>query len=145
MLKIVICLVAGIDMNNNKGKPKTVHKTMIPCKTAGTKRYRGNEKEESGIVARDVRTIVNDEKPLPNIWWYDVGHNDKTNHSAAFPEDLAKDHILSWSSEGDLVLDPFMGSGTTAKEAILLKRNFIGFDTSQEYCDIANKRITNIT
>jgi site-specific DNA-methyltransferase (adenine-specific) len=58
---------------------------------------------------------------------------------------LAQDHILSWSNEGDLVLDPFMGSGTTAKMAKLNNRNFIGFDTSQEYCDIANKRLDNIT
>jgi len=125
----------------SKGVPKTVHKFMIPCVTAGTKRYRGGEKKESGIVTRNERTIVNENKPKPNIWWYDVGHNDKTNHSAAFPEKLAEDHILSWSNEGDLILDPFMGSGTTAKMAKLNNRNFIGFEISQEYVDVANKRL----
>jgi site-specific DNA-methyltransferase (adenine-specific) len=58
-----------------------------------------------------------------------------------FPEQIAKDHILSWSNEGDLIFDPFMGSGTTAKMAKLNNRNFVGFEISQEYVDIANKRL----
>jgi len=109
--------------------------------TAGTKRYRGNEKKESGMQARDIRTTVNETKPLPNIWWFDVGKNDKTGHLAPFPEQLANDHILSWSNEGDLVYDPFMGSGTTAKMAKINKRNYIGSEISKEYCDIIEKRI----
>ncbi len=125
----------------SKGVPKTVHKFMIPCVTAGTKRYRGGEKKESGIVTRNERTIVNENKPKPNIWWYDVGHNDKTNHSAAFPERLAEDHILSWTNENDLVYDPFMGSGTTAKMSILNNRNWIGSEISNEYCDIIEERV----
>lgn len=76
-----------------------------------------------------------------NIWKYSVGFNDKTGHPAVFPEALARDHILSWSNEGDVVLDPFMGSGTTAKAAMLLNRKYIGFEISKEYCDIANKRL----
>ena len=65
----------------------------------------------------------------------------KTKHPAQFPEKLAQDHILSWSNEGDTVLDPFMGSGTTAKMAKLNNRNFIGFEISKEYCEIAEERI----
>ena len=65
-------------------------------------------------------------------------------HPAIFPEQLANDHIISWSNEGDVVLDPFMGSGTTAKMAILNNRNFIGFEISDEYCDIARERIAQI-
>jgi len=126
----------------SKNAPKNCNKIRIPCVTAGTKRYRGNEKKEAGMQARDVRTIVNDTKPLPNIWWFDVGKNDKTEHSAAFPEQLANDHIISWSNEGDLVYDPFKGSGTTAKMAILNKRNWIGSEISSEYCEIIKKRIT---
>lgn len=86
-------------------------------------------------------------KPVPdfslrnNIWKYSTGFNDKTSHPAVFPEKLAEDHILSWSNEGDLVLDPFMGSGTTAKMALLNKRNYIGFEDSKEYCNIAMKRL----
>ena len=90
---------------------------------------------------REIRTTVNETKPLPNIWWLDVGKNDKTDHNAPFPEQLADDHIISWSNEGDLVYDPFMGSGTTAKTAILNNRNWIGSEISKEYCEIAEKRI----
>lgn len=77
-----------------------------------------------------------------NIWKIPTGKNAETKgHPAPFPEQLAKDHILSWSNPGDIVLDPFMGSGTTAKMAILCDRRFIGFEISKEYCEIAEKRI----
>ena len=59
-----------------------------------------------------------------NNWWYIPP--ERGEHPAVFPEQLANDHIISWSNEGDLVYDPFMGSGTTAKMAILNKRNWIG-------------------
>ena len=62
-------------------------------------------------------------------------------HPAMFPEQLANDHIVSWSNKDDLVYDPFMGSGTTAKMALLNERNYIGSEISQEYCTIAEKRI----
>ena len=55
-----------------------------------------------------------------------------------------KKNILSWSNKGDVVLDPFCGSGTTAKMAMLTGRKFIGFEISAEYCEIANKRIASI-
>lgn len=86
-------------------------------------------------------------KPVPdyslrnNIWLYSVGFNDKTGHPAVFPEQLANDHILSWSKEEDLVLDPFMGSGTTGKMALLNNRRFIGIEKVEEYFDIAKERI----
>ena len=62
-------------------------------------------------------------------------------HSAMFPEQLATDHILSWSNEGDIVFDCFSGSGTTCKMAYTLKRKWIGCDISEEYCKIARERI----
>jgi len=128
----------------SNGKPKTFNPIMIPSLTAGTKRNRGGSKANENTYAerlRDEKTIVNSEKQKPNIWFYDVGKNDKTKHNAPFPEQLANDHIISWSSEGDLVYDPFMGSGTTAKMAILNKRKYIGSEISKEYCEIAEKRI----
>ena len=69
--------------------------------------------------------------------------NDKTafSHPAIFPEQLAKEHIYSWSNEGDLIYDCFMGSGTTAKMAHLQKRNWIGSEISKEYIDLSNKRL----
>ena len=78
-----------------------------------------------------------------NIWQYHE-HGTKTKHPAVFPERLAKDHILSWSNEGDLVLDPFMGSGTTGKMAVLNNRRFIGIEKVTEYFDDAKERIETL-
>lgn len=78
-----------------------------------------------------------------NIFEYSIG-GQVVGHPATFPEKLAQDHILSWSNEGDIVLDPFMGSGTTAKMALLNNRKYIGFEISKEYCDLANKRLSKI-
>lgn len=86
-------------------------------------------------------------KPIPeyslrnNIWKYSVGFNDKTGHPAVFPEKLAEDHILSWTLENDVVLDPFMGSGTTAKMCILNNRKYIGFEKNKEYYNKSLERI----
>jgi DNA modification methylase len=78
-----------------------------------------------------------------NIWAY--GHGGANHgHPAIFPEDLARDHILSWSNPGDAVLDPFIGSGTTAKMALLNGRRYIGIDVSEEYCAIASQRIESV-
>lgn len=82
-----------------------------------------------------------------NIWHYPIGGGHCTkdkiayNHPAIFPEQLANDHIISWSNEGDIVLDPFSGSGTTHKMALLNNRRFIGFEISQEYVDIETQRL----
>ena len=62
-------------------------------------------------------------------------------HPAPFPCQLARDHIKSWTNEGDIVLDPMSGSGTTCKAAYRLKRKYIGIDISNEYCELAKKRI----
>lgn len=82
-----------------------------------------------------------------NIWRINGGagyssHDEVAyNHPAIFPEDLAADQIKSWSNEGDLIYDPFTGSGTTLKMAHLLKRNWIGSEISKEYCELAEKRM----
>ena len=62
-------------------------------------------------------------------------------HPAAFPEALARDHILSWSNDGDIVLDPFNGSGTTMKMAKLMGRRGIGIEINESYCEIAANRL----
>lgn len=85
-----------------------------------------------------------------NIWLYSVGKGGSTNdliafkHSAIFPEQLANDHIISWSNENDVVFDPFMGSGTTGKMAKLNNRKFIGIEKVPEYFEIARNRIESI-
>lgn len=80
-----------------------------------------------------------------NIWRIHSSKNDDPHlkHPAKFPEKLANDHIISWSNPGDLVFDPMCGSGTTCKMAKINRRDYIGIDISQEYCDIAVKRVLN--
>jgi DNA modification methylase len=109
--------------------------------------------ENKIITKRDInghktkeRYTQSGEAPLYNVWYYPCGmgcttSDDVWEHPAVFPEDLAKDHITNWSNKGDLIYDPFMGSGTTAKMAHLLDRNWIGSEISQEYVDLAEKRI----
>lgn len=101
-----------------------------PNKWAGYKDFSGK-----------LKNPVPEYSPRTNIWRYTTSFNDKTSHPAVFPEALAKDHILTWSNEGALVLDPFMGSGTTGKMALLNNRNFIGVEISKEYCNEAFERI----
>lgn len=82
-----------------------------------------------------------------NIWHYSIGGGVSTgdkiafNHPATFPEQLAQDHIISWSNEGDIVLDPMFGSGTTLKMAKKNNRHYIGFEINPEYCKIAKARL----
>jgi DNA modification methylase len=128
----------------SKGKPKTFNPVMVPCKTAGTKRQRGSAKQNETTYAERKRleaTTVNQTKQSPNYFIYDVGKNDKTAHNAPFPEELASDHIKTWSNINDTVLDPFMGSGTTGKEALKLNRRFIGIELDADYFSIAKRRI----
>jgi site-specific DNA-methyltransferase (adenine-specific) len=75
-----------------------------------------------------------------NVWQMNVG-GDGNEHPAPFPEALARDHILSWSNPGDVVLDPFSGSGTTAKMARETGRRFIGIEVNPEYVEISRKRL----
>lgn len=85
-----------------------------------------------------------------NVWYYPNGkHNSSKDasafkHPAIFPENLATDHILSWSNDGDTVFDPMCGSGTTGVACVNTNRNFIGIDISQEYIDIAQERIEKL-
>ena len=81
-----------------------------------------------------------------NIFTYLVGSfgTNKSNHPASFPEKLAEDHILSWSNEGDTILDPMAGSGTTLKMAKKNNRKYIGIEIAPEYIEIINKRLNCI-
>lgn len=132
----------------SKGRPKTFNPIRIESLTFGTTKNRGKSKSKEPTYSercRDEVTRVKPTKQKNNIWGYDVGgsnKDDKTEHNAPFPEALANDHIITWSNEGDLVYDPFMGSGTTAKMAIINKRNWIGSEISKEYCKIIERRIT---
>ena len=136
----------------SKGKPKTVN--IIKDKK---NKWAGH----TNFGKRVMRSKDGELKEMPkfeiseygnryNVWNYSTGKNYSTkdsfafNHPAIFPEELAEDHILTWSNEGDTILDPMVGSGTTTKMAKLNNRNFIGFDINQEYIDIANQRINGL-
>jgi site-specific DNA-methyltransferase (adenine-specific) len=128
----------------SKGAPKAFHPISVQAKgrlqAAGFARY-----EKDGTLRQKSRTHLEPvfEKRAGNIWTYGVGQS-HTGHPAIFPLQLAIDHIVSWSNPGDLILDPFMGAGTTALACVQTGRNYLGFDVSSEYCDIAKKRIEQI-
>lgn len=128
----------------SKGKPKSVNliydkKNLSFGKKDGCLTGRRNANGEHKSEVRNH----NHEYSRRNNWWRLVpqAQEGSSFHPAVFPEAIVRDHIKSWSNEGDVVLDPFMGSGTTAKVARALGRKYIGFEISQEYVDLANKRL----
>ena len=76
-----------------------------------------------------------------SIWAFPATSARKIGHPAPFPEELPRRLIELYSFEGDVILDPFMGSGQTAIAAIKGKRNYVGYDIDKEYCELAEKRI----
>lgn len=156
----------GLTMNHNRyeqefeymfvftnGRPKTFNPLKVKCiyygKDSDRRGQFTQEHNEKGKKLRSnkERTNIKPEKIKGNVWEYANGFGKSTrdkiafSHPAIFPEKLASDHIKSWTNEGDLVYDPFGGSGTTAKMAHLQKRNWILSEISQEYVGLANKRL----
>ena len=134
----------------SKGKPSTHNllkqKTLYTEKQIG--KSRGSTTRRKDGKMEKMKYETNKEWTTRyNIWEYAVGYMKTSKdayifqHPATFPEKLAQDHIKSWSNEGDLVLDPMNGSGTTTKMAKRLNRNFIGIEISPEYCKIAEERL----
>jgi DNA modification methylase len=134
----------------SKGKPKTFNPRLKKNKEAGkiisgNRRHDGNKLEKKHGTGKNIKEYGQD----VNIWRYATGSvcygGDAIarKHPAVFPVELAKDHIKVWSNENDLVLDPFMGSGTTGKMCKLLNRNFIGIELDETYFNIAKERIEN--
>ena len=131
----------------SKGKPKTAN---LICdrknKWAGAQIH-GTERQPNGAT-KQLSSVQKSKKVKDfgarlNVWDIPAEKNNKSGHPAVFPERIAKDHILTWSNEGDTVLDCFMGSGTTALAAIKTGRRYIGFDVSEEYCEIAKRRLSD--
>lgn len=131
----------------SKGSPATVNLLKKDTK------WRKNTKEISTTRQKDGTTSSmkyekgKDKRILDNVWLCDTGYMRTTKdkiayeHPAIFPEQLAYGHIISWSNPGDFIFDPFLGSGTTAKMALLEGRNYCGIDISEEYCEIARHRL----
>lgn len=130
----------------SKGKPKT----FIPIKDKLNKYagcvVSGTSRNIDGKTFRKSNegNIIKTNGVRNNIWKLNTNKKNTIGHPATFPEELASDHINTWSNEKDLILDPFMGSGTTAKVCLETGRYFIGFEISKEYCDMANKRIKHL-
>ena len=133
-----------------KGEPDTFNPIMRKCKNGGrhykavyrSMCYEGRVEYKEGIT--------NYETPDYNVWSIQPSRNRETfttkdgrkiKHPAVFPTELALRHIMSWTNEGDIVLDPFMGSGTTGIAAVELGRKFIGCELCEDYFDMASARI----
>ena len=133
----------------SKGKAKTVNLikdrenirhgeslsgTTYRCKDGSTKPIRKN-----------APTTVAEFGARFNVWNIPSEKSNNTGHPAVFPKRIAIDHIKTWSNEGDTVLDPFLGSGTTALAAIEMGRHYIGFEISEDYFEICKSRIDSAT
>lgn len=131
----------------SKGKPKTINLIHDRKNKESRKGGNGTKRLESGELKNIKMGGYGEYGRRTNVWEYAIGKGHSTKdeiafkHPAIFPEQLANDHIISWSNEGDTVLDPFMGSGTTGKMALLNGREFIGIELDTEYFKIAEKRI----
>lgn len=133
----------------SKGKPKTINLICDRKNKESRNGDTGTKRLVNGELKRIQRKGYGEYGRRTNIWRYGIGRGKSTKdncafeHPAIFPEKLAYDHIISWSNIGDIVLDPFMGSGTTAKMAKLANREYIGFEISKEYCQLANRRLND--
>ena len=133
----------------SKGKPKTAN--LLRQKT----KWRKDTNQVSTCRNSDGSTSAmkyekgKEDRILDNVWLINTGYMRTTKdkfaykHPAMFPEELCEKHILSWSNEGDIIFDCFMGSGTTGKMAVLNNRNFIGIELDEGYFQIAKQRIEN--
>ncbi len=128
-----------------KGTPRVFNPIKTKTARSGFEGLPYNKKAD-GINKKAIGELKK-EKTLTNIWAYAVGLGGSTSdkiafkHPAIFPEKLAADHIMSWTNEGDVVLDPMCGSGTTCKMAKLTGRKYLGFEISNEYCEVTNQRL----
>lgn len=128
----------------SKGKVKTFNPLMEECKYKGLANMKNRGVDGNLEYKKIARTQT---KKVGNVFFYSIGGGISTKdkiafkHPAIFPEKLAEDHILTWSNEGDLVLDCFMGSATTGKMALLNNRKFIGIEKVEDYFEISKQRI----
>jgi site-specific DNA-methyltransferase (adenine-specific) len=132
----------------SKGKPKTAN--LLRCEAQGRKRV-STTRNPDGTTSKTKYETGHKTRVRDNVWLFDTGYMRTTKdkeaykHPAMFPEQLAEDHILSWSNEGDIVFDPMCGAGTTCKMSQINKRKYIGFEISPEYIQIANMRLESLT
>jgi DNA modification methylase len=137
-----------------KGKPKTTnllrdHRT-VSYYVHKWRRNHATNRQEDGTTSETRDYNVHPFQTRENIWYFQNGFMKSTkdkiafDHPAIFPDALAEDHVLSWTNPGDIVLDPFAGSGTTLKAAAKHRRQWIGIEIAEEYATIARKRLEKI-
>jgi len=133
-----------------KGKVKVVNLIKDRANKLSGRELGITKRRKGDILVSAPRRKVQPYGVRYNIWTYITGSYSITSdmdaflHPAMFPEQLAKDHIISWSNEGDLVFDPFSGSGTTCKMAYLLKRHYLGMEINPEYYELSIKRMERV-
>ena len=133
----------------SKGKPKTIN--LIKDRENKEERDgdNGTKRLKNGKLKKVSRGGYSQFGRRTNVWKYNIGKGHSTNdeiahqHPAIFPDNLARDHIKTWSNEGDIVYDPFLGSGTTIKAAEILNRKWIGSEINKKYYNISNERLKN--
>ena len=132
----------------SRDTPKTFNpKRRKNILTGGVNKTSSSNRQPDGTIA-PMKYELNKEDSIEwNVWRYEVGFMKSSSdprayeHPATFPEKLAADHIASWSNPGDLVFDPFTGSGTTPLQAARLGRRFVGCEIAPEYAALAATRV----
>lgn len=135
----------------SKGKPKTFNSIKDRKNVYGGQVGswgKNTSRQVDGTMVERKKKIIEEYGQRYNVWTFKTSKNGQEDeiayqHPAIFPIQLVKDHIISWSNPGELVFDPFMGSGTTAKAAIQTGRIFLGSEISEEYFELCQKRIQN--
>lgn len=133
----------------SKGAPKTFNPIEDRKNKWGGHKVHGTFREADGKIRNRSETwsniVCKEYGARFNVWRINTEKNNKTGHPAVFPMQLAADHIRSWSNEGDVVLDPFLGSGTTRLASYELNRNFIGYEIDKTYFEKQEERFEKHT
>lgn len=131
----------------SKGRPSVFNGLRVPkLYPESRSRVKGYGRDVDNSRDMGISKITSTDRLRGNVWRYHPGATRASEkyihqHPAIFPLPLACDQIRSWSNDGDLVLDPFCGSGTTGRACIELGRRFIGIDISKDYARIACRRV----
>ena len=118
----------------------------IPSKHGGKTMTGGANREKDGTTKKSTKMVINELKCPGTIWDYANGGDKnklKRQHPATFPDKIPFDLIRVFTKDGDLILDPMVGSGSTCIAAKKLNRKYIGIDISEEYCKISMDRLEN--
>lgn len=128
----------------SKGRPKTFNPIKDKPNVSAGRKINGTIRQQDGSTKKQscIGNEIQSFGQRHNVWNICPEKSNKNRkHPAVFPEQLAKDHIISWSNDGDTVFDPFMGSGTTGVACVNANRNFIGIEIDDQYFEIAKNRI----